>query len=79
MSTTRSNYDHGTTTDPLPTSLESSNSKLVYLYMSTREEATVTELRSTLDMKQLSLFPVLRTLESEGLVTRTGETVSLVA
>lgn len=79
MSTARLDYDRSTAVDPLPTSLDSSNSKLVYLYLDTREDATITELRSALDMKQLALFPVLRTLESEGLVTRDGETVCLAA
>lgn len=79
MSTARLDHDRSATGDPLPTSLDSSNSKLVYLYLNTREDATVTELRSALDMKQLALFPVLQTLESKGLITRDGETFALAA
>lgn len=58
----------------IPTEIESSGSKLVYLYLHTSGEATIEELQSSLGMKQLALFPVLDTLSSEGLVAREGET-----
>ncbi|MCH7661758.1 MAG: TrmB family transcriptional regulator [Euryarchaeota archaeon] len=63
----------------IPTEIESTGSKLVYLYLHTAGEATIEDLQSSLDMKQLALFPVLDTLSSEGLVTRTGETYTVAA
>ena len=66
-----------TTIDQLPAELDSSNSKLVYLYLNTAEEATITDLQTTLDMKQLALFPVLDTLEGKGLIERDGETFTV--
>ena len=68
-----------TTLTQMPATLDSSNSKLVYLYLETVEEASITDLRSTLDMKQLALFPVLKTLEGEGLIERDGETFTVAA
>lgn len=80
MSSARSDTETTPATiDQLPSALDSSNSKLVYLYLNTTEEATVTELQSALGMKQLTLFPVLGTLTKEGLITRTGDTVTLAA
>lgn len=80
MSTARLTHDRSSATvDPLPTSLDSSDSKLVYLYLATVTEATIADLRSTLDVQQLALFPVLETLESKGLIERTGETFSVAA
>jgi predicted transcriptional regulator len=74
------NYSPGTeTSDQLPAALDSSNSKLVYLYLTTAETATITELQSTLQMKQLALFPVLKTLEGEDLIERDGETFTVAA
>ncbi|ADJ14680.1 TrmB family transcriptional regulator [Halalkalicoccus jeotgali] len=63
----------------LPTEIESTGSKLVYLYLHTAGEATIEELQSSLGMKQLALFPVLDTLSSEGFVDRDGETYTLTA
>ena len=68
-----------TTIDQMPAELDSSNSKLVYLYLETVEEATISELQSTLDMQQLALFPTLDTLEGEGLIERDGETFTATA
>ncbi|MFC6905881.1 TrmB family transcriptional regulator [Halalkalicoccus tibetensis] len=81
MSTAQPEYEHDAdaTLEGLPTTLESSNSKLVYFYLSAADSATVDDLQSALDMKQLALFPVLQTLESEDLITRNGETYALAA
>lgn len=81
MSTAQLEYDRDADATPerLPTTLDSSNSKLVYLYLRTADTATVDDLQSALDMKQLALFPVLQTLESEDLITRNGETYALAA
>lgn len=58
----------------VPDSLESSQAKLVYLYLSATPGATVDELHERLDLDRLSLFPVLETLRSHDLVVRDGET-----
>lgn len=80
MSTAQQEYENPSATlDQLPAVLDSSNSKLVYLYLSTTEDATITELQSALDMKQLALFPVLQTLTNEGLISRNGDTVTITA
>ncbi|MEM4782391.1 MAG: helix-turn-helix domain-containing protein [Halalkalicoccus sp.] len=63
----------------IPTEIESAGSKLVYLYLSTAGEATIEELQASLGMKQLSLYPVLDTLSSDGLVTREGERYAVAA
>lgn len=44
------------TIDQLPAALDSSNWKLIYLYLTITEEATITDLQSTLQMKQLALY-----------------------
>lgn len=56
----------------VPPEIDSTGSKLVYLYLHTVEQATVEELQSSLRMKQLALFPYLETLADEGLVERDG-------
>lgn len=65
------------TIDQMPTELESSNGKLVYLYLTTVEEATISGLKETLDMQELTLFPTLAILEDKDLIERDGETFSL--
>ncbi len=66
-----------TTLNQMPAALESTNSKLVYLYLATVDEATINDLQSALDMQQLALFPTLDTLEGEGLIERDGETFTV--
>ena len=60
--------------EPLPASMETTGPKLVYLYLQVVEETTIEELAETLGMKLLTLYPMLNTLESDGLVVRNGET-----
>lgn len=62
------------TVDPLPSSLDSTTSKLVYLYLQIREAATIDEIQSALGVKKIALYPSLRTLVSTGLVRRVGAT-----
>ena len=57
----------------IPQEIDSTGSKLVYLYLNAAEEATIEELQSSLRMKQLALFPYLKTLTDEGLVERDGQ------
>ncbi|ELZ94477.1 hypothetical protein C440_09873 [Haloferax mucosum ATCC BAA-1512] len=48
--------------DPLPETLSSSQTKLVYLYLQLQRVGTVEELRDTLGMKVITLYPVLEHL-----------------
>ncbi|QCQ77207.1 hypothetical protein E6P09_17960 (plasmid) [Haloferax mediterranei ATCC 33500] len=56
--------------EPLPETLTSSQTKLVYLYLSQQRVGTVEELRDTLGMKTITLYPVLEHLMDLGLVQR---------
>lgn len=58
----------------LPRELESPRAKLVYLYLSTRGEATVESLRDGLDLEKITLFSILDTLTSRGLVRKDADT-----
>jgi predicted transcriptional regulator len=64
-------------TKPLPTELDSAASKLVYLYLRSAGESTVDELQADLDMRKISLYPLLKTLSKKGLVDREGEAYHL--
>ena len=79
LTQTEATATESTTLSQMPATLESSNSKLIYLYLATVDEATISELQSTLDMQQLALFPTLDTLEGEGLIERDGETFTVTA
>lgn len=52
----------------VPTDLESSTAKLVYLYLANTDSATVEQLQTDLDISKLSLYSVLRTLGERGFV-----------
>jgi DNA-binding MarR family transcriptional regulator len=54
----------------LPGELGSTRTKLVYLYLWTVEEATIEQLRETLNIKTIELYPILDELMRKGLVTR---------
>lgn len=58
----------------LPTQLNSSGAKLVYLYLKSVEGATIEELQTALDLQQLTLYSLLQTLTNHGLVDQTGST-----
>jgi DNA-binding IclR family transcriptional regulator len=55
----------------LPITLESPRGKLVYLSLE-RERATVSELHARLGVPRITLYSVLKTLQSRGLVDRDG-------
>jgi predicted transcriptional regulator len=52
----------------VPEELVAADSKLVYLFVTVAGGATIDELHSTLDIKKISLYPVLETLSDRGLV-----------
>ncbi|WP_251343873.1 TrmB family transcriptional regulator [Haloplanus halophilus] len=60
------------TTDSLdvPDELTAADSKLVYLFVTVSDGVTVDELQSSLDIRKISLFPVLDTLSDRGLIDR---------
>ena len=68
-----------TETITIPSEIDSTGSKLVYLYLRTIGEATVEEIQNALNMKQLALFPVLETLRSQDLVERDGQQYVCIA
>jgi DNA-binding MarR family transcriptional regulator len=57
----------------VPDAVDSPQAKLVYLYLSVSPGATVDELHASLDLRRISLLPVLDTLVERGLVDRDGE------
>ncbi|WP_396613743.1 helix-turn-helix domain-containing protein (plasmid) [Haloferax sp. S1W] len=59
--------------EPIPDALSSSQTKLVYLYLSVQRAGTVDELRKMLGMKTITLYPVLEHLVDLGLVQRDDE------
>lgn len=54
----------------LPDDLTAADSKLVYLFVAVSDGATVDDLQAALDIKKISLFPVLDTLSQRGLIER---------
>ena len=60
-----------------PAELETATSKLLYVYLSAKSDATIEEIHTELDLQRLTLFPVLKKLEDANLIDRTGDTVSI--
>lgn len=61
----------------VPSELDAASSKLVYLYLATRDGASISELADSLGMRKLGLYSVLGSLVERDLVERTGETYRL--
>lgn len=57
----------------MPTDVESPRGKLVYLYLDTRDGASLDELVDGLDVQRITLYSVLKTLRERGLVDRDPE------
>lgn len=68
MTTTVDPRDGPTAT--VPACIESSQGKLVYLYLSAHGEQSIDELANALAVRKLGLFDVIRSLETHGLVER---------
>jgi len=80
MSTTQfETTDAERTAIDVPNDLTSAESKLVYLFLTATDGATVDELHDALDIRKISLFPVLRTLTERDVVAREGATYVLSA
>ncbi|WP_396612297.1 MarR family transcriptional regulator [Haloferax sp. S1W] len=52
----------------VPGELNSPAAKLVYLYLSTHDGASISDLQDGLEMKKISLYSILGTLSKRGLV-----------
>lgn len=57
----------------VPAILESPRSKLLYVVLAATGGARPPELRSTLGMSSLSLYPIIRDLQEAGVVERTDD------
>ncbi len=57
----------------VPSDLSADGTKLVYLYLQVSGESTLEELNQSLEMKSISLLPILNTLQSKELVDRQAE------
>ncbi|SFK71564.1 hypothetical protein SAMN04487950_0735 [Halogranum rubrum] len=75
--------DSPTTIQPtnhtVPETLDSTGSKLVYLYLDSIGGGDISVLRESLDMKTISIYPILQTLSKKGLVERDGDHYHIVA
>jgi hypothetical protein len=75
--------DSTTITDPtafaVPDELESTGSKLVYLYLDATNGCDISALRESLGMKTIAIYPILQTLAGKGLVERDGDRYHVVA
>jgi MarR family transcriptional regulator, organic hydroperoxide resistance regulator len=56
----------------IPDGLETSGSKLVYLYLKVEDEATINELHTALGMKKITLYSLLQTLTATELIDQEG-------
>lgn len=56
--------------DVLPRELESPRAKLVYLFLSTRGEASIGTLQEALHIEKMTLYSILDTLEGRDLVRK---------
>lgn len=63
----------------VPNTLTSPATKLVYLYLQTGERRTIDDLTENLGLQKISLYPLLQSLESKGLISRDGEHVTVAA
>ncbi|GAB3320372.1 TrmB family transcriptional regulator [Haloplanus salinarum] len=56
----------------VPETLRSAESKLVYVFLAATDGATVEELHEALDLRKITLFPVLDTLAERDAINRDG-------
>jgi predicted transcriptional regulator len=61
----------------IPTDLRSPQAKLIYLFLSMNGTTTISELQDGLNMKKISLYSILKTLEKDDVVSRNGERYAL--
>ena len=56
----------------VPDDLTAAESKLVYVAVAVSDGATVDDLQASLNLKKITLFPVLDALTDRGLIDRVG-------
>ena len=61
----------------IPTDLRSPRAKLVYLFLSMNGTTTITELQESLNMKKISLYSILKTLQKQELISKDGDRYTL--
>jgi DNA-binding IclR family transcriptional regulator len=64
----------GGTPTTVPSELEATSTKLVYLCLAGTEGLTITALADALHMRKIALYSILGSLVDRGLVERAGET-----
>lgn len=64
-------------TTSMPDELASPRAKLVYLYLTTTQGATIEELQTGLDLPKIALYTIVRTLRERELVEQDGERVTV--
>lgn len=64
--------------EPMPEELGSPRAKLVYLYLTTTDGATVDEMQTGLDLPKIALYTIVRTLRERGLVEKNGQELAVV-
>lgn len=57
-----------------PEEIDTTDAKLVFLYLAIEEKATIDELQAVLGMKKISVYPLLQTLTATEHVERVGNT-----
>ncbi|MFB6195328.1 MAG: MarR family transcriptional regulator [Haloplanus sp.] len=57
----------------IPEQLSTAESKLVYLFVAASDGATVDDLQTSLNVRKITLFPVLDTLAERGLIDRVDD------
>lgn len=62
----------------MPETLDSTGSKLVYMYLDVTDGCDITALRESLDMQTIAIYPILQTLAAKGLVEREGDLYRVV-
>lgn len=67
------------TVDALPEELDSPRAKLVYLYLAVADDAALTDLQETLDLKKITLFSILESLQRRDLVEHDDDAYAAVA
>ena len=61
----------------IPTDLCSPRAKLVYLFLSVNGTSSISELQDELNMKKISLYSILKTLEKDDVISKDGERYNL--
>lgn len=65
--------------EALPEELDSPRAKLVYLYLSVDDDASVADLQESLGLKKITLFSILETLQRRDLIEREGDSYAAAA